>query len=62
MIYPKDFEQKIGYGALKTRLLRLCRSEMGKSWVETDGFSSNFDEVRRRLQSTSEMKGLIERG
>lgn len=62
MIYPGEFEKKIGYDVLKGRLLQLCRSEMGKKWADIDRFTSDFEEVNKRLASTSEMKGLIGQG
>lgn len=62
MIYPSDFESKIGFDAVRVEIARLCSSRMGKDAVEAMPFSSDYDEVRTRLLQTDEMLGLIRSG
>ena len=46
MIYPKDFENKIGFKSVKDRLTDLCISEMGKEFVEKmeKGYKTNLSQ------------------
>lgn len=62
MIYPQDFEDKIGFSPLRTILKDNCNSELGRTLVDEMKFSSSFREVRDRLMRVSEMLGAINSG
>lgn len=55
MIYPSDFEEKIGFTALRVLLKENCAGDPGKRCVDAMKFSSNFKHVRNSLQQTAEM-------
>ncbi len=59
MIYPQSFEQKVGFGAVRQAVSRLCVSAMGVDECERLTFSTDFDEIEQRLKSTAEMLDLI---
>ena len=61
-LYPRNIEQKLGFDGVRQILSDLCQSGLGKSEVEEMGFSSDYREVRRRLNETFEMKRVIESG
>lgn len=62
MIYPADFETKIGFDILRKLLKDNCLSPLGEARCEQMSFSSNFDNVRRLLSQTAEMLSLINGG
>ncbi len=59
MIYPSDFEQKLGFDTVRSLLAAKCASRMGKEEVGEMQFSSEYEEVSRRLRQTSEMASLL---
>lgn len=62
MIYPSDFESKIGFSALRAILIGKCNCEAGRELAREMKFSGNVEEVRRWLHQTSEMVYLIKSG
>ena len=59
MIFPSNFEQKIGFPHIKTKIIDRCHSHMAKERVENIMFSSDFDTVKFELSAVDEMLGLI---
>ena len=59
MIYPKDFESKIGFDAIRSLLLDYCKSRLGKEEVAGMSFSTDYDVVMRRLRSVDEMTRIL---
>ena len=55
MIYPKDFENKIGFDSIRSALLNLCSGRLGKEEVENMKFTDSFDEISHRLKCVEEM-------
>ena len=60
MIYPNNFEQKIGFDQIRHLLSGRCLSTLGKDKVEEMQFSSESDEVTRRLDETAEFVRIIQ--
>ncbi len=60
MIYPQNFEQKIGFDSIRTLLDDLCLSPLGMERVEQMCFSDKYEEVNRRLDETAEFVRIIE--
>jgi len=59
VIFPKDFESKIGFTPLRQILVDKCETRLGKEAAMAMGFSSVFEDIRRRLLCVSEMSGLL---
>lgn len=59
MIFPSDFERKIGFNIIKTKVASLCQSEMAREHVENMSFSSEFDVVNFNLSVVEEMVSLL---
>ena len=55
MIYPKDFESKIGFGAVREYLVRKCESRPAKDLALQMSFSSDYEQVIHALKSVTEM-------
>lgn len=55
MIYPDNFERKIGFAEVRTLLKGRCMSSLGTEWVDHHvTFSSDFDTVRESLAQAQE--------
>ncbi len=62
MIYPDDFENKVGFSHIRRILLELCLSPMGRKWVEALSFQTEYKCVVDSLAEVDEMKRIIESG
>lgn len=62
MIYPKDFEHKIGFTPLRQLLKDKCETQMGRDLVSYICFKSNRNELIKELGATNEMKTFISTG
>ena len=60
MIYPDNFEQKIGFNEIRNLLRERCLSTLGKEQVAKMHFSSDADEVNEWLLQTREFRRLME--
>lgn len=59
MIFPADFESKIGFSPLRQILVDKCETRLGKEEAMAMDYSSVFEEVRRRLLCVSEMSAVL---
>ncbi len=59
MIFPKDFESKVGFAQLRQLLTDRCETRLGKEEAMNMDFTSVFEEVRRRLSCVAEMLALL---
>ena len=62
MIYPSDFENKIGFNHVRERLNELCISEMGKEFVGKMCFCTDVDEIRTYLHLIQDFETLMQDG
>ena len=62
MIYPSDFENKIGFKAIRERLNELCISEMGKEFVGKMCFCTDVDEIHTYLRLIKDFETLMQDG
>lgn len=61
MIYPDNFEKKIGFDDIRTQLKGRCISTLGTAWVDNKvTFMTTFDDVKRSLSEVGEMTRLLE--
>ena len=60
MIYPQNFEQKIGFTQIRHMLTGKCLSGLGKERVENMDFSDNFTEINRRMEQTIEFIRILQ--
>ncbi len=59
MVYPKNFEEKIGFEKIRSMLKDFCLSTMGRAYVDKIGFSGNFKKVKQWLFQTEEFRQLL---
>ena len=60
MIYPKNFEQKIGFSEVRALLRARCLSPLGKERVDAMAFSTDVKEVNRWLEEIREFRRIQE--
>ena len=60
MIYPENFEIKIGFAQVRDMLSELCLSPLGRQFVNRMVFLNRHDLVQRLLEQTNEFKQLLE--
>ncbi len=59
MIYPNNFEEKIGFNNIRTSLHNFCLSNLGEEEVEAIEFSTDLNQITRQLRLITEMKQLL---
>ena len=59
MIYPSNFEEKIGFTQLRRYLSEKCISPLGVRKCEAMSFLTNFEKVKCRLLQTNEMLQIL---
>ncbi|MCC9138983.1 endonuclease MutS2 [Pontibacter silvestris] len=60
MIYPENFEIKIGFAQVRDMLAELCLSPLGRQFVNRMQFLGRHDLVQKLLEQTDEFKQLLE--
>ncbi|MEI7677525.1 MAG: endonuclease MutS2, partial [Bacteroidales bacterium] len=60
MIYPTNFEHKIGFDKIRQLLSDKCLSPLGNDKVEEMNFSIHYDEVRALLCQTEEFVRILQ--
>lgn len=60
MIYPHNFEQKIGFAEVRSLLAARCLSTLGKEEVEKMTFSADAGEINLWLEQTREFRRIQE--
>jgi len=59
MIYPDNFEQKIGFDKVRGLILAQCLSPLGAEKVDEMRFSSNFETIFAQLNQTDEFTKIL---
>ncbi|MCI1740929.1 MAG: Smr/MutS family protein [Prevotella sp.] len=60
MIYPKNFESKIGFDEIKQQLADHCLSRLGQERVNTISFSYHTEDINESLEQVRELHNLLE--
>jgi DNA mismatch repair protein MutS2 len=60
MIYPENFENKIGFDRIRKLLTEKCLSPMGMEQAESIGFSDDFETLSHNLATTYEFQQLLQ--
>lgn len=59
MIYPQNFEQKIGFDTIRDLLKSKCLSTLGEEKVEQMAFSESYCDINERLEQVMEFIRII---
>lgn len=60
MIYPQNFEQKIGFDQIRSLIKEKCLSSLGTDYTDRMQFSTDYDAIRKQLNCTWEFVHIIE--
>ena len=60
MIYPQNFEQKIGFDQIKLLVKGKCLSSLGEERVENMAFSNNYKEIEVWLEQVNEFVHILQ--
>ena len=60
MIYPLNFEQKIGFDQIRSLIKKKCLCSLGEDKVEEMAFSDDFGNVNSLLDQVSEFMQIIQ--
>ena len=58
MIYPDNFEAKLGFGEVRDMLAANCLSTLGKSLVAEMAFSDDSEQVNTWMEEIREMRRI----
>ncbi len=59
MIYPENFEKKIGFDTIRDLLAEKCISDLGRDHVQDLSFSTDFLEIQKMLDETDEFRQIL---
>ena len=59
MLYPANFEQKIGFDKIRLLIQHTCLSELAKEKIDEIIFSTDFDTIVWQLSQVDEMNTLL---
>lgn len=62
MIYPKDFESKIGFDTIRLLLSSMCESRLGREEADKMQFSFDFKDIVHNLNCVNEMVIIRQKG
>lgn len=60
MIYPEEFELKVGFDRIRTRIHDLCLSQQGRDKAVNIAFTDNREEITRKIDQTAEFQKIQE--
>ena len=60
MIYPQNFEQKIGFDQIRHLLKEKCLSTLGEERIDEMTFSESYDDISQRLEEIAEFVRIIQ--
>jgi DNA mismatch repair protein MutS2 len=61
MIYPQEFENKLGFDQIRLKLKSYCLSDAGAAWVDRMRFSTDHEFIRTILHQNLEFKQILEK-
>lgn len=60
MIYPHNFEQKIGFDQIRTLIKNKCLCSLGEEQVDEMNFSDDFNDINRQLEQVTEFVSILQ--
>ena len=59
MIFPPNFEEKIGFDHIRQMLVDMCVSSMGKEYVVKMRFETVFNRIERKVSQVFEFLEIL---
>ena len=60
MLYPKNFEEKVGFDKVREKIKAHCMSDMGREKTDQIRFSTSPGFIRRLVEQVDEFKDILE--
>ena len=60
MIYPNNFEQKIGFDTIRNNIKKMCVNDLSCTFIDKLGFLNDYFLIKNRLDYCQEMFGILE--
>ena len=60
MVYPNDFESKVGFDRVREQIASLCSMRRSRELLDDEGFSASTEEIVRRHSLCDEIRRLTE--
>ncbi len=60
MIYPNNFEQKIGFDKIRNKIKECCLSSLGEEAIDQITFSTNYGNIIKMVEECKEFLSIIE--
>lgn len=60
MVYPDEFEVKVGFNRIRNKIYDLCLSQQGREKAVAIFFSTDRENINKELNRTSEFQKIIE--
>lgn len=59
MIFPENFEKKIGFDSIRESLRNLCISPLGMAYIDKIRFSDKYETIKKHLEQTDEFRLIL---
>ena len=59
MIYPANFEQRVGFDRIREQVMSLCSMQSSREVIASEGLSTSKREIEERLMLADQMRLLI---
>lgn len=59
MIYPKNFEQRIGFDRIREQIVEMCSTSSAREVIATESFLSSRQRIEERVELADEMRQVI---
>ena len=59
VIYPNNFEAKIGFTTIREQVVALCTMQHARELLESEGFTAVHKEIERRHALAEEMRQIL---
>ena len=59
MIYPSNFEQRVGFDRIREQVMELCSMMSAREIIAQEGFSRSRRDIEERLTLADEMRLVI---
>ncbi|MDO4727112.1 MAG: Smr/MutS family protein [Porphyromonadaceae bacterium] len=60
MIYPNNFEQRIGFDTIRNNIKKMCVNDLSCTFIDKLGFLNDYFLIKNRLDYCQEMFGILE--
>ena len=58
MIYPDNFEEKVGFDKIREMVKDICLSDIGRRKADEAGFLSSFKTIEQKINEAAELKEI----